>query len=358
VTRAAEDDEARAAGHRQPRAVGAGQRRRGPRRVHSGRQAARELAQVPRAGDEHGEAPAPEFLVEVRDLIVGDGRRQAIAEQPQVEIERAAELGRFERGARVVVGQHRRAGLQAEDHGLRPLVRRQQDREVAGAFRAPDRLHGAPPLGPGRRHLAIARARQQVAAVEQHARVDVPGHAVNHVRDHVRVPDALEEVLGARLGRARDPRVQRLERVQRDELRNPRVAELRDVGRGAADVAREQLLVRRRPRDLLNFDLDAGVRALEVLDELRDDLALAAHRPEAQVHGLLPRAAAGAARGGERNAERGAECEIAARASTERLPRASRAHPVAPRFARAHRGAPLASSQPPWNPARRRPRTM
>jgi len=58
--------------------------------------------------------------------------------------------------------------------------------------------------------------------------------------------------------------------MNRDELRNPRVPHLRDVGRSVADEAGEQLLVRRGPRNLLHVDVNAGA-PLELRHHLGDD---------------------------------------------------------------------------------------
>src|SRR6185312_10836888 len=109
---------------------------------------------------------------------------------------------------------------------------------------------------------------------------DVPGQAVERVTDAIGVPDAAEVIV------RRDPRrcharIERLERVQRGEFGYPRVAQLAKVGRGVAGKCGEELLVRRAPRQLLHLDANARMRPLELWHELRDDLALAAHRPEA-----------------------------------------------------------------------------
>ena len=57
------------------------------------------------------------------------------------------------------------------------------------------------------------------------------------------------EVVVARDAGARHARVERLERVERGELGQPGVAELAEVGHRVAGVGRQQLLVRRGPRD-------------------------------------------------------------------------------------------------------------
>ena len=76
--------------------------------------------------------------------------------------------------------------------------------------------------------------------------------------------------------------VERRQRIERDELRHPGIAEHGDVGRGVADVGREELLVRGGPRDLLDFDVDVGVLFLESGDELGEDFALSTHGPDAK----------------------------------------------------------------------------
>src|SRR6185436_6766843 len=74
---------------------------------------------------------------------------------------------------------------------------------------------------------------------------------------------------------------------------------------------------------LLRVDADAGVLALELVEEGAHQLALRAHRPEAQRHDL-------------------------------RAPVRRRA---AQREEQARARQALHSSHPPWNPARRSPRT-
>ena len=88
--------------------------------------------------------------------------------------------------------------------------------------------------------------------------------------------------------------------------------------------------MRRRPRDLLDDDADARVAPLELRDEVADDLALAAHPPEAH--------------GG------------AAFLSAPHRPRARPAASAAARAAAQLRER--ASSHPPVKPARRSPATM
>ena len=62
---------------------------------------------------------------------------------------------------------------------------------------------------------------------------------------------------------------------------------MRDVRRGLADKRGEQLLMRRRPRNLLDDDMNARVAALELGDEVLDNFALAAEGPELEVFAVV-----------------------------------------------------------------------
>jgi hypothetical protein len=55
---------------------------------------------------------------------------------------------------------------------------------------------------------------------------------------------------------------------------------LEDIGQRAPNERRQQLLVRRAPRDLLDPHAHAGVAALELGQQLLHDFAFATHRPE------------------------------------------------------------------------------
>src|SRR5258706_4405036 len=131
---------------------------------------------------------------------------------------------------------------------------------------------------------------------------------------------------------------QRLQRVQRHEFGNPGVAELADVRRGVPGERGEELFVGGAPRQLLDVDPDAGVRSLELGDELGDDFAFAAHGPEAD-HGLV--GGTRAAAGGEQDYADG-----------------NQAQPPLPRRDRRGPSYSFADSQPPEKPARSRPRLM
>ena len=80
----------------------------------------------------------------------------------------------------------------------------------------------------------------------------------------------------------RHRRVERLERVERAELGQPGVAELAEVGQRIAGVGGQQLLVRRRPRQLLHAHLDVRMARTKRRQQLGDDLGLAPHRPEVE----------------------------------------------------------------------------
>ena len=172
------------------------------------------------------------------------------------------------------------------DRHFFPLIGRQQD-GVALRMLFFQTLHRGDPLGPRAR-----RFRNQIAAVEHHARVDVPRHAVHNAVDFVRGPDAGEVILLMNR-RALQPRPEILERANGMELRDPGVAHLRDVGSGLTNVRGQQLFVRRGPRNLLHLDADAGPPG-ELRHQRGHHLALAAQAPELQLFLLC-----GASRTGE-----------------------------------------------------------
>ena len=189
----------------------------------------------------------------------------------------------------------------------------------------PHRAQGGFPFAPVLRHRGIAGVAQQIAAVEEDPRVDVPGHAPGVAVEHVGIPDAGEVVVADDALRRRDPRVERQQGADGMELRDPGVAELRHVGRGAADERGQQLLVRRRPGNLLHLDAHAGMGALEVRNELAQHLALAAEPPDDESRAAL----------GARARPEGQEAESAS-----------------PRC----RAIQFAASHPPSKPARSSPR--
>ena len=208
-------------------------------------------------------------------------------------------------------------------------------------LRALQRVERAHERAPVFGHRRDAAAREQIAAVEQQPRVDVPRHAVQRALDLVGAPDALEVIVGNDAGGI-GPRLQRLERAERGELGDPGVAELRDVGRGVAGEGRQQLFMRRAPRQLFDAHAQRRVLALERGEQLAHHLAFAAHRPEAQRR--IARCACAAGRRDRRRAERnGARQAGAAQRARHNRRRCSRPH------------QPW-SSQPPVKPARCRPR--
>ena len=79
--------------------------------------------------------------------------------------------------------------------------------------------------------------------------------------------------------------------MQRHELRQPSVAELCHIGQRVAGECGQKFLMRGGPGKLLHLDADARMLALEIRHQLANDLALAAHRPEAH-DGVAARALA------------------------------------------------------------------
>jgi hypothetical protein len=140
--------------------------------------------------------------------------------------------------------------------------------------------------------VVVAGLLEQVAPIEQQSRIDVPRHAERASGNDVRVPDA-GVVVGRRdRGRHAQARIERLQRIERGKLRDPRVAELADVRQGAGDECGQQPLVCRRPWDLLERDLDLPVPPLELRQQAREFFSLAPHRPDAQFAAIRPRARA------------------------------------------------------------------
>jgi hypothetical protein len=330
--RGAEHDEARTAGDGCAGPVRPRQGRCRPCGLHGGGQAALEFADIPRARDVEREHAAAEIVPDVRRIGRRHDRRVAVAEHRCVERQRSPKSHTLEIAVLRAVTQQRVRLLQREGHERLDLVQRQQDRIPAGLRVRLQRSKRAYPVGPRCRHIADTRRFEQVAAIEEQARVDVPRHAIETSRDDVRIPDAAEEI--ARIDRrGRDRRVERLERAERDEFGDPRVAELADVGRRIARERGQQLFVRGGPRQLLDVDANAGMRALELGNERGDDLAFASHRPKADDGDIGGVAAASC------NERRGHD---------ERCGAAQRARDAG--------HCAVAVSQPPEKPARARPR--
>jgi len=275
--RSAKDDQARTAGHRYAlgrAGVARRQRRGGPLVLHLRRQAVFALADVPRSGNPHGEIALRKLLIDVRGLGVAHRWRPAVAKQVDVKREGLRERRLPECAARAVRVEQRRAVGHGQHFHRLVLVRRQEDRVASEPLRL-DALHRRCPLLPRARRAREAGGGEDVAAVEEHARVDVPRDAVQLPADDVRGPDA-GEVVALFDHRRREL----LERAHGHELRDPGVAYLRHVRRRLTHVRGEQLLVRCGPRDLLHDDVDAGIGVLELGDHSRDDFPFVAHGPE------------------------------------------------------------------------------
>ena len=125
---------------------------------------------------------------------------------------------------------------------------------------------------------------QQVAAIEEQARVDVPRHAEKPAgtiggRHEVGVEDA-GEVIVARDAGAGHPRVERLQGTEGAELRQPGVAELAEIGQRVAGECGQKLFVRCRPWQLLHANLHGGMALTKGREQVDDHLGLAPHGPE------------------------------------------------------------------------------
>jgi hypothetical protein len=142
-----------------------------------------------------------------------------------------------------------------------------------------DARHGIAPRLPRRRRLGVTGLLEDVGPIEEQTRIDVPRHRVRDRVDDVGVEDP-RKVVGSDDRGVRHPLIHGFERTERHEFGDPRVADLKDVWHGVADVGRQQLLVRRTPRNLLHPHADARRAPLELADEILHDFALAPHRPE------------------------------------------------------------------------------
>src|SRR5438309_6596709 len=96
VARAAKDHQARAARDRGARAIRPRHGRGHPGVLLLRRQAAREFANVPGAGDVEGKVAAPELVPDVGDLRAVDRRRPLALEDLAVEAQRALKAGAAE----------------------------------------------------------------------------------------------------------------------------------------------------------------------------------------------------------------------------------------------------------------------
>ena len=190
----------------------------------------------------------------------------------------------------------------------------------------------ARPVRPRSGRNGHAGAVEQIAPVEQEPRIDIPRDTVHRARDAIRIPDPAEEIARIHRGSCKGG-IEGFECAERHEFRNPRVAELANVGRGVAGERRQQLFVGRGPWQLLDGDANARMRALELREECSHHFALPSHCPEAD-DGDVGRALAAADQ---------------ARAHGEK-----RREQTATAGAAGH--CTVAVSQPPVKPARSRPR--
>ena len=78
--------------------------------------------------------------------------------------------------------------------------------------------------------MVEAGLRQQIAPVKEQPRVDVPGDTEHGAVHAIRVPDAGKVIERLYYRGGGDVRIERLERIQSREFRNPRVAEIADIG--------------------------------------------------------------------------------------------------------------------------------
>ena len=139
------------------------------------------------------------------------------------------------------------------------------------------RLGGGLELVPRRRGGGHAGLLGEVGALVQGPGLDVPRDAVGHAVDHAGVPGALEVV-----GRV-EVRGHGLEGAGLGELAHHVGAQLGDVGRLAAADRGLQLAHGLAPVDRRDVHLDVGVGLVEAGEELREQGALVAHRPNGEL---------------------------------------------------------------------------
>ena len=280
MRRSGEHHQAGAAGEADARTNRPGHRGGHPDVLPLRRQAAAELAEVPRPADVEGKIAAGEFVIEVADLGVRGRRGEAAGEDLGIEGQGLPEAGALEVSPAAAIAQQRIALLQGEDQQGLGFIERQQRGIGAWANERLDRRHGLQPVAPGLRGRRLADLVQQVAAIEQQPGVDIPGDAIEAFADPIGGPDPCEAV-----GRMDDLRgghgaVQALKRAQGDELGDPGVAHLAEVGKVAAGEGGEQLGMGGGPRQLL--DGNRSARMGECGCQGLDHLALAPHGPEPQ----------------------------------------------------------------------------
>ena len=205
----------------------------------------------------------------------------AFGEQAAVEGQGRDEAGVGEVSARIPIPQQRLIDLKPEGQKLLELIQRQQDGVVIAARHTLDRMHGPLPFGPVLGRGVEAGPRQQILAIEQQPRVDIPGRGHGAAGDFVGLQHG-RKLVGQqvrRLGRGRR------QGADGGQLRHPGIADLADVRQRGPGIGGQQLLMRGRPRQGLDRDPDARIAALELGHQLADRPAFVAHGPEAQ-HGL------------------------------------------------------------------------
>src|SRR3989440_2422204 len=107
VTRSAEYRQARTAGDRRARAIRSRQRSSHPGILLFRRQAAFEFTDVPGAGYVERKISPTEFVPHVGDLGIGQWRRPATLEHPEVELKRLPEAAAFEITPAAILAQER-----------------------------------------------------------------------------------------------------------------------------------------------------------------------------------------------------------------------------------------------------------
>ena len=291
---AAEDHQAGATSDARAQAIRTRQRHRAPLIAQMGGLALPELADVPGTGQVEGVETVEELVPDIGDLGFRHLRRPALLEHVGVETQRTTEAGTAEISAVVVIAQQRIRHLQGQRHLLFEFVDRHQDGVAVRTGVALDRRHRPFPFVPGDRRLVEAGLAQQILAVVQQAGVHVPGHAQQLPVDHGGVPDAGKIIGLLHHLRAVDIGLQRFQRAQRGEFRQPGIAQLAQVRQAVGGERGQQFLVRGRPRDVLHVHVDAGVLAFELGHQFGDHFGLAAHRPEGHfLAAVLARAAGG-----------------------------------------------------------------
>ena len=294
MPRSVKEHEAGAAGKRYSRLACRHSRNRCRRPVafHRWRQSTAELGDIPGAADVHGEIALCELLIEVRHLAVADRRGVTLPEHADVKVEGTDEIGLTERAVAAAVGQQRRAGAEGQNDRFLPLIRWEKN-GISGAATGLDPAHRFRPFAPCARRLLEPDRREHVGTIEEDARIDVPRHTVSPSAHDVRGPDPGKVVRFRDRSRSRRPVGQILQRPHLGELRDPGVSHLGDVGCGVSDEGCQQLLMRRRPWDLLHDDMHCGIAPLEFRNHVDDDFSFAPQSPEFDLFAMIAARRAG-----------------------------------------------------------------